>query len=68
MPNVYAPELQSAISHIETMIMEFRRKNHVAPVTLLINDDDENQSWLMWAAQILEIRVEKTTKHRTKVV
>lgn len=68
MPNVYAPELQSAISEIETMIMEFRRKNHALPVTLLINDDDENQSWLMWAAQILEIRVEKTTKHRTKVV
>ncbi len=68
MPDVYAPELQAAISEIETMVSEFRRKNHRAPVTLIINDDDENQSWLMWAAQILSINVEKTTKHRTKVV
>lgn len=68
MANAYAPELKDAIAKLELMIMSYRQKNHIAPVKLLINDDDEDQSWLMWAAQILDITVERTTKHRTKVV
>jgi hypothetical protein len=67
MADTYAPELKDAISKVELMILSYRQKNHVAPTKLLINDDDEDQSWLMWAAQILDIPIERTTKHRTKV-
>lgn len=68
MDDTYAPELKATISKLEDMILSYTQKNHVAPTKLLINDDDEDQSWLMWAAQILDIPIEKTTKHRTKVV
>jgi hypothetical protein len=68
MADQYAPELKDAISRLETLIMAYRANNKQPPTKVLINDDDEDQSWLMWAAQTLGIPYERTTKFRTKIV
>lgn len=68
MPDQYPHELKEAMSRLETMIVEFRRKNHASPMTLMINHDEEEQSWLMWAAQLLGISYELTTKSKTCMV
>jgi len=68
MPDQYPHELKEAMSKLEAMILEFRRKNHTSPMTLMINHDEEEQSWLMWAAQLLGISYELTTKSKTRVV
>jgi len=68
MANAYPQELKTAIDRLETMVSEYRRKNHAAPVRLIINRDEEEQSWLMWAAQIVDITVELSDKSKTRVV